>query len=321
MAGWNKGVREGKLKLVAPETILAERNLLGVPIYVMNKNLAMKSIGFCHRWRSQTGADASFELLRTGNYPLPTISHARILDLMIGMFANNFNDEGILRFRYEDILRLFNRSRSRGGAIAIKEAILRYMTAACRRSERLDGRELSWSGFIIIASSMSMTNDESKSPRNSKNPEDWNWIVFNPEIVKSIKSNDTRRLLAEIVCGDLKNEAYALYRYLCGFRDDKRLKRSYSQLATAINFADRRTNRFEVWLEKQLQVLKAKGYVSEYALYDDWCQITLVPLKSLIAEKNVRDTLLEVERLVGVPIGGSMNGPSFLPSDDVTYKG
>jgi len=278
---WSKGLRSGVYRADLPERCAIEMNVMGVPTYMLNSRQDKNITQIFYEWQTPTGM-AHFTFSRTGNNPFPQVQHAMYFDTLLAMFANNFNSDGILRFRFGDVLRNTGKKVDNTGCrIAIREAIWRYHTCHALWTGSFDGTEDTWSGSFILHSSF--IEDTAKkfvrNPRNTLATDTWHTVQFHPFIVKAMAAGKVRLLYSQMLSCGLPHDAYIVYRYFRRFTDRQEIRRSIEQIKSAVNYQSR-TSRFKIWLDKRLGELKDAGYVQQYSIQDSWMSVTLAPVKS-----------------------------------------
>jgi hypothetical protein len=202
------------------------------------------------------------------------------LDILIAMFANNFNPNGMLKFRFSDVLRNAGRPVTSAGArTAVKEAIRRYHRCLALWERSFVGENNSWSGTLIEASTIfDETPSLARNPRNTRDSEKWHTVKFHDFIVASMMSGNVRLFYCEMLRSGLKHDTYIVYRHFRRFTDMGEIKRSLKQLMVAFNYQSQRMDRFKVWLSERLSELKATKYVQAFAVHKDWVSVTLTPV-------------------------------------------
>lgn len=254
-----------------PETFALERNMLGVPIFVMHAKTSHSTADLSYEWVGEEGQKALFVFEKSKSCPFPLPQHAMYLSIMLAMFANNFREDGWFRFRFSDVVRNAGRSsQGRGSVGAVKETIRRYSTHSARWHYAWKGQQHTWHGPFILAEDVwTMTKDGIKikrNPRNTKGDEDtWHRIRFHPHIVESVQSGLTRIFLTEALREGLSPAAFCIYRYFFNFSDRSEVRRSITTLMTAFPWRGQK-DRFIKWLQEGLQELKNHGLVEGFSV-------------------------------------------------------
>lgn len=280
--GWDNGVRTGKYRPHLSSTIALERNLLGVPTSVLHaKSAKLKKI--VHEWYPSPDVKALFVFSRPDDSPLPLPLHAMYLDILLAMFANNFNAEGWLQFRFSDLLRNAGKHPANGGDSlkAAQEAIRRYFHCQAQWHYSWKGEAQSWSGPFIIAEDIWTATSHGirikRNPRRSAASDGWHRIRFHPHVVESIGGGFTRVFWRGALEGRLSPTAYSVYRHFYGFSDRSDVRRSLDLLRSAFVWQSR-PDRFRKWLEERLLELKAAGYVEGFEVDRAHAVVKCTPL-------------------------------------------
>ncbi len=301
-SAWHlNGVRSGEQPRLGslPESVGLERNLLGVPIFVLHAKSASSQRELVYEWRTREGRDAEFRFVREDAVPFPQSQHVVYFDALLALFANNFREDGCLYFRISDVCRYVGKKPSRGVYVAVKETIYRYTHChvhwleswVTTRGETKSGGN--WHGPLILVDDI-WTRDRAgredlklkKNPRNARKAEDWHRIQFHPQIVNSIKSGFTKIFLTKVLGLGVRADAQCVYRYFYGFSDSSEIRRSVEHLMSAFAWQGGRASRFETWLKTQLDELVAHNLVEAFEIENEWVTVRCVGLKAL------RDSLL-----------------------------
>jgi hypothetical protein len=282
--------------LTLPITMQIERNLLGVPICVLNPKSAKSSLSLVYKWTALDNdgspREMTYKLTRIGDSPFPTTIHAKYISILIGLFAENWREDGKLYFTLELISRLAGNPPNSMGAIAsIIETILRYMSNNLRWDECykvLGGtRTKSETGEIIVACNLFTSDGKLKrNPRNTKNKEEhWHMLQFNDFIVKSLKESYARIFYTKSLTTMIEADSMAVYRYFYGFSDLSEVKRSIEVL-TAIFPWYGRQSRFLNWLADRLDECKKAGLIDYYKFEGSFVIVKCTKLKEIQKQNN-----------------------------------
>ena len=250
-------------------TFTLERNVLGVPTYVLNPKSCEKISVLEHSWKNDRGI-MLYTFERSIKAPLPLMEHARYFDALIGLFANRWNEEGNLWFSMAEVLRFAGKKANNEGAKkAIKEAIKRYQFCKASWEQSWNGCETTWVSSFIPESDIwdEQTGELKRNPRNSRKKEALHRIKFNEYVVKSLNESHTRVFLTDSL-KSLKPDAYAVYRYFYGFSDRSKVNRKLDNLMSIFPWTGRKS-RFQPWLEKRLEECYEKGFLEEYEFKDE----------------------------------------------------
>lgn len=297
---WHRnGVRSGSDSAALLDSIGLEKNVLGVPIFVLNSKTALSQHELVYEWRTRDGRDAKFKFERSASVPFPQSQHVVYFDALLAMFANNFREDGYVYFRVSDVLRYVGKSRTSGSYDAVKETIYRYAYTTAHWHEswvtaRGEAKGENWHGPLIIVDDIWVEKKREgdddlklkKNPRNARKTEDWHRIRFHPEIVNSIKNGFTKIFLTRVLGLGVRADAQCVYRYFYGFSDSSEIRRSVEHLMSAFAWQGGRAARFEAWLRTQLDELVAHDLVEAFEIKNEWVTVRCVSLKAL------RDNLL-----------------------------
>ena len=257
-----------------PETIGFERNILGVPMCVLNPKAARSIAKLYYTWPLKGGRFASYTFMRPSDGAFPLTQHALYLDCLLASFAANFRDDGILYYRRSDILRLAGKAPNNAGARAsLDEAVLRFRRCNMEWKLAWVGSTEDWSGPIIVYSNLFDDLETPRNPRNFHSPvgegknrkeqEKWHSVKFNEVVVKALADSRTRIFLTEILRSGISHDAFCVYRYFYGFSDTTEITRSYEQLRFVFPWTGQK-NRFTGWLNKKLEELCTMGLLAYY---------------------------------------------------------
>ena len=294
-----------------PESVGVNPSLLNAPIYVLHNAAAGKLDCIEVKWTQSIGGETinkSFRFIRAATDKFPTVTHAKYLDILLAMFSQNWNPEGILHFRYSDVLRIAGKAPVSRAREAIQQTILRYHRHVTEWENCWNGR-IDTLTFNIIRKS-SVIDDKGhithKSPRRSKKKDDWHTVVFDPEVVSALKDEKKRILLTDLF-RELKHDTFCVYRYYYGYPDfylDKNgrrqnniIWRNIDILRNTFKWTGQR-NRFSKWLNDRFDELYAMKLIDRPIWNKDGVGIHCRNLKEL----KDRPVILESE-------GVSMNSP------------
>jgi hypothetical protein len=301
-----------------PKTVGVNPSLLNAPLFVLNPKIANKLDYLEVTWQDKFQEETvykKFQFRRDSGTPFPLQIHAKYLDIMLGMFSYSWNLEGILYFRYIDILKIAGKkpdSRARG---AVQQTIKRYMRHSTEWENCWQGRIDTINFNIIKASSILDSRGEIKkgtaadNPRNAKNKEHWHTIVFAPEIVKALKEDKKRILLTELF-KKLPEDTYCVYRYYYGFPDSfvgknnsiitkKSNWRSLEQLHQVFNWTGQK-NRFKVWLKNRFEELNSFDLLHKYEWNPSETAVNIVC-------KNITKITSKEQELIQSPTQGKLD--------------
>lgn len=251
-----------------PSRVGIPGSLLSFPCYVLHEKVAKKE-----RQISVNVSGGAFNYTRVrDDVGFPTIKHMYYLLLLLGKFATQYNKEGILYFKYAEILKLAGMKKSSSNSIAaIKETIRRFMfCSADWTNTMVKDREEVWSGpFITECSIYNVEGDEqSNNPRNSKNKSNWHKIVFSDQIRKLMGNGHTRLYFTKIFQLGLKTSELVVLNYFWAFGDSKGYWHSIygnekdTGLIEQFNWTGEK-RKFLPWLEDNLKTLIDKNFFAD----------------------------------------------------------
>lgn len=289
------GVRSGSdsdISSLLPDSIGLERNVLGVPIFVLNSKTAVSQHELVYEWRTREGHDAKFKFERSASVPFPQSQHVVYFDALLAMFANNFREDGYLYFRVSDVLRYVGKKPSTGCYEAVKETIYRYAHSTAHWYESWttpagQPKCENWHGTLIEVDDIwdEKRREELKlkiNPRNAQKADGaWHRIRFHRNIVESVKNGFTKIFLTKVLSLGVRHDALCVYRYFFGFSDSSEIRRHMSHLMTAFAWQGGRKDRFETWIKSQLNELVSYGLVDTFTIKNDLVTVKCVPIKAL----------------------------------------
>jgi len=287
-----------------PSTMQVERNLLGVPICVLNPKSAKSSTELVYKWTiidlDGFSREMTYKLTRIGDSPFPTTIHAKYISILIGLFAENWREDGKLYFTLELISRLAgNPPNSKGAIAAILETIQRYMSNNLRWDEsyKVDGgkRTEFATGELIVRCNLFTSDGKLKrNPRNTRNnkEEHWHMIEFNDFLVKSLKESESysRIFYTKSLTTMIEADSMAVYRYFYGFTDLSEVKRSLDVLMAVFPWYGR-PSRFTKWINDRLDECKSAGLMDYYRIEDDYVIVKCTKLKEILSKNNTTITI------------------------------
>lgn len=250
------------------KTFTLERNVLGVPTFVLNTSAANKITRLEHSWKTSQGK-VEYVFFRNTAVPFPQVEHARYFDALVGTFSKRWNKEGQLWFSISEIARFSGHKPTPGARKAILETIRRYMYSCATWENSWNGRSMRWSNPFITKTDIwdENTGELKRNPRSSRKKPNLHCITFNEHVVKSLEDAHTRVFLTESL-RSLKPDSYAIFRYFYGFSDRSMVHRSIEDLLNVFPWTGRRS-RFVPWLEARLKECFDKGFVEKYEFKDE----------------------------------------------------
>lgn len=317
-----------------PDTVGVNPSLLNAPIYVLHPTAARKLDVIEVQWvKKIKGVEVqkTFRFLRSASTPFPTVTHAKYLDILLSMFSQNWNSEGILHFRYNDVQRIAGNAESSRARESIQQTILRYHRHITEWENCWNGRNDRLTFNIIEKSSIFDSRGilMKHSPGRSKVKEKWHTVVFHKEIVKALKDEKKRILLTDIF-KQLDQGAFGVYRYFYGHPDnyvdgkgaphDHYIWRNIEFLQSIFKWTGQK-NRFIPWFKKRLLELEVLNLISKPIWNSDavgvHCknikEIKLKKAINLVSEhKNPQNLILENGQIIDTEfqLNGSVNNPT-----------
>jgi len=259
-----------KTVTVLPSTVGINQDLLNAPLFVLNPKSAATTNLLEVSWEAKDIEGGTvknrFQYRRESLTPFPTVAHATYLDILLCFFVQNWNEKGVLHFRYTDVLMAAGKS-PKSTAEPIQITIQRYMSHLTRwETFYADGRVDTLNYPIIRASSILDSDGQIIKGKNAKNPrranseENWHTVTFDKEVVKALSKNNAKRFLLTKAFKILNSDSFCVYRYFYGYPDTRRDKngnfipvshnRSLDQLSKVFHWSGR-MSRFKPWLEKR----------------------------------------------------------------------
>ena len=263
-----KIVGEEEFKERKDKTFTLERNILGVPTFVLNTRAATKINRLEHSWKTSQG-EVRYVFFRDSETPFPQVEHARYFDALVGKFATRWNPEGHFWFSIAEIARFAGKEKNISNARkAILETIRRYMYSCATFENSWNGKFQRWSNPFITSTDIwdEQTGELKRNPRSSRKKPNLHRITFNEHVVQSLKDSHTRVFLTESL-RSLKPDSYAIFRYFYGFSDRSVVHRDIEDLLNIFPWTGRKS-RFLPWLEARLEECVAKGFVDYFEFKD-----------------------------------------------------
>lgn len=282
-------VETNSLRKRSDSTYTLERNLLGIPTFVLSERSSKKKTVLEHCWETDAGS-MRFRFLRTDITPFPLVQHARYFDALVGLFSTRWNEDGDLWFSISEVLTYAGmNARNRGARQSVLEAIKRYKYCLATWENSWKGRTSSWSSPFIISDDIwdEDQDDLKRNPRRSRGRVNLHRLRFNPHIVCSLKDKNIRVFLKESI-KKLNSDSYAVYRYFFGFSDQSTVHRDLDTLQTVFPWSGRKS-RFETWLTDRLNECFEKGFLSSFEIKDNRVFVTC---KSM---SDIKDNVIQLE--------------------------
>ena len=260
-------IESNKLTERHEKTFTLERNILGVPTFVLNPKASKSITRLEHSWKTSRG-EVHYVFFRDSETPFPQVEHARYFDSLVGKFATRWNPEGHLWFSVAEIIRFSGQKPTPGARKAILETIRRYMYSCATFENSWNGKFQRWSNPFITSTDIwdEQTGELKRNPRSSRKKPNLHRITFNEHVVQSLKDSHTRVFLTESL-RSLKPDSYAIFRYFYGFSDRSVVHRDVEDLLNIFPWTGRKS-RFLPWLEARLEECVAKGFVDYFEFKD-----------------------------------------------------
>jgi hypothetical protein len=281
--------------IVFKDTYRVNRNVLGIPTFVLNPKAATKLDLLEYSWVTKKEGEVYFSFRRIDpDIPFPLPIHALYFDILVGLFEKQWNRDGELYFTIANVLKSAGKAPDGRARDAVIEMIKRYMFSNASWKNSWNGRDRTWSNPLINACDIwdgkgNMTTGKlGKNPRNKKNFTEWHSVTFCKQIVESVKDGHNRIFYAQTLKGGLKADSYAVYRYFYGFSDLTAVRRPMDTLLQVFPWTGRES-RFQPWLEARLNDCKTEGLITSFSIKNDW---VVVKCKNL---KQLKDTVITVD--------------------------
>jgi len=311
-----------KITTELPVTVGISQDLLNAPLFVLNPKSASLTNILVVKWKEEKTINGrvqtikrKFSYIRSTAEPFPTVSHAIYLDILLCLFAKNWSEDGILYFRYTDILIAAGKS-IKSSATPIQITIQRYRRHQTEwESIDEDGRIDNINYPIIRASSILDSDGQiikgkkAKNPRRANSQDNWHTVTFDQEIVKALDpKKEQKRFLLTKAFKILKADSFCVYRYYYGFPDTRidtvtgkkqpvHHFRSLEQLHKIFNWTGQK-NRFKPWLEARFAELLKHNLIDK----PFWTSETSVKIRC----KNHTE-VTEKKQLIESPTQGVIN--------------
>ena len=268
-----------------PKKISLLQSMLQVPFCVLNSSATRSGHFIVMKWESKNSEGEevkhSFKLRRSSGTPFPTTTHLKYLDIILCMFSQNWNEQGILHFRFSDICRIAGVKNMAGNRKQIKLAIQRYRLNMTEWENSWGSRTDTISFCVIIGSSILddenniKEKEETKNARNSRDKQDWHSVLLDPKVVASLKEDRNKRIFLSDIFSQLSPGTLCVYRYLrvrmdASYAESRRKKNAgwfkVSTLKKVFNFKGDKS-KFIVWLMERFKELHLKGLLESDFIY------------------------------------------------------
>lgn len=272
-----RGVRVSHKRKPLPNEVAIERNILKVPICVAHAK-SSKAEAFTYEFpeRLIDGERCIPKLIikSAGGTPLPLPQHAKTLDVLLALFAQNFNLSGELWFTFKEITRILNTTE----VTTVKESIKRYhfnpiFFQHCWVED--PGRFTSEVFHIIDKTDLFDEEHKNKNPRNSRKKENLHYVKFSPVIVRSVEKRFIR-LFPRDAFSALSAGTYTLYKIFYGPTDKEPVRRTLHFIANFLAWSDR-IDRLYPWIVKHLEILREKDFVLWWQVKGDCFEVCSNP--------------------------------------------
>jgi hypothetical protein len=311
-----------KITTELPATVGISKDLLNAPLFVLHSTAATKTNLLEVKWKEEKTINGrvqtikrKFSYIRSTAEPFPTVCHAIYLDILLCLFAKNWNEDGILYFRYKDILIAAGKS-IKSSATPIQTTIQRYRRHQTEWESIDEDGTIDNTNYPIIRSSSILDSDgqiikgkKAKNPRRANSQDNWHRVTFDQEIVKALDpKKEQKRFLLTKAFKILKADSFCVYRYYYGFPDTRVDKttgkkkpvyhfRSLEQLHKVFNWTGQK-NRFKPWLEARFAELLKHNLIDK----PFWTSETSVKIRC-----NNHTEVTEKKQLIQSPTQGKLD--------------
>lgn len=286
-----------------PDVVGIHQSLLTTPMFTLSEIASAKTSQI-----SSIIANGEFTM-SAAKTKIPTAKHAEYFYVFLGYFADNWNQEGKVYFRFTDILRIMGKHTKSSSSIkVIKESIKRYAGTHVHweNSFAVDAsKDNTWGGSLIISSSIFKKPEDSGivcSPRNDRNKKNWNWIQLHPFLVEALnpkKNPKTRLFLSELFKANTNSAEMIIYRYFYGITDLHYPWYSLYREPDGLIYTFQWTNRkdhFFMWLKKALDGLSKKDLLEKYEFNEDQTAVRVKCHGIDELKKDKQEIVLEMEK-------------------------
>jgi hypothetical protein len=292
VAGKNSINKKNVIIEELPNSYGLNRNVLGVPTFALHSKSATKLMKLEYNWQTKEGL-FEFEFRRIDpDIPFPIPQHALYFDLLVALFAEQWNEGGDLYFTIASVLKNAGKDPDGRARDAVIETIKRYMFCNASWENSWNGRQRTWSNPLINACNIwdgdgnIRTGKLGRNPRNCKDRDDLHSLTFCKQIVDSLNDGYNRIFYTQAINGKLKPDSYAVYRYFYGFSDQSEVHRSLEHLMQVFPWTGRES-RFKPWLESRLSECLDNGFIQNYKFKDDRVFVKCKNLKELTSKETI----------------------------------
>lgn len=192
--------------------------------------------------------------------PFPITVHAKYLDALLGLYANNLPSKGEkFRFKVGDIAKILNINSDKTFYKNFYEMLKRYNNFIARWDESY--LDLGDRVTVKTNSSFILSYIDREECRNSHCG--WNEIMIHPKIDETIRNLDTRLFYSQVFKEKLKKMEYHVYRYFYSFADNKEIRRKLKHVKECLTYTGKK-DKFVKYLKTNLDALKNLGLVEYY---------------------------------------------------------
>jgi hypothetical protein len=287
-------------------TIALESNLLGVPIGVLHPSSAKKSKSLNYSWKTESGVyEYKFERISDEDaFPIP--QHTRFFDILIALFAQNWNADGMLYFRFSDILSVIGTKESQGSRTSIYETIRRFQRCNATWQNSWDGRVTTWSSPLIVGSSVFDNKGTlKKNPRRSLDEKNWHCIKFCEPIVMALRDQNKRIFFKSMYSCGLTPESYIVYRYFFKFNDRSHVIRDIDKLLSVFPWNSTQ-KKFLVWMNERLSEAKSKNFVEDYEINTKFISVKCSPIGEIDPTIEINKDASSTPHLLSIDKKGNL---------------
>ena len=274
------GVRKSTIPKPLPNEVAIERNFIRAPTCVAHASSAEKTeFVYLFKKKEENGEIyvPTLRLKSDRDELLPLPQHAKVLDVLLALFANNFNDDGEVWFSYADIARPLGINPRETSSI--KEAIKRYynLTMHFEKSWVDQPGRFTSEAMRPISRTDLFDKDKDHNPRNSRLPKDLHYIKFSPAIIQSVQTKQIR-LFPRDAFSELDAWSYMLYKIFYAPTDKEPVRRTVTFIGNFVGWSSGMP-RLRVWIVKHLEVLQEKKFILWWQVKDDCYEVQANPAK------------------------------------------
>jgi alkylated DNA nucleotide flippase Atl1 len=273
------------------------------------KSAATKEFIYKMRPANESGEwfTPTLRIVSGGNCPLPVPQHAKVLDVLLALFSNNFNEEGEVWFTYKDIAMLLGISTTNN--TVIKEAIRRYlhMNLFFEKCWATQPGRFTSEVFHTVKKTDLFEEEKDHNPRNSRKKEHLHYVKFDQKIVDSVQAKQIR-LFPRDAFKELDAWSYILYKIFYAPTDKEPVRRTINFIESFLGWSSG-APRLRSWIVKNLEHLKKKKFILWWQVQDNCYEVQANPAKyrkddeflskqnPLVSEKNYAHRIISSKKL------------------------